>query len=222
MVSMLLPPFGVLMTKWLAIEAAVHIPLVLIMIIIGSAFTVFFWAKWIGIILTMSYKTKYGLEKLSAAVKFALGILLLLVLAASILIVPLFNSLVAPQLAASGITDTPSLAGQNGGLWLAGSGSSFMGGFASMTFFIIVFAVIITIPYFLRKTRPERVRPPYFGGELAHEDIRGIDFIGPMDKIENIVVHNYYFSGVFGEGNLTLWMNIVAGAIILVMFGVVI
>lgn len=222
MISMLLPPFGVLMTKWLAIEAAVHLPLVLVMIIIGSAFTVFFWAKWIGIILTMSYKTKYVKEKLRVTVKATLSLLLLFVIAASVLVGPLFNSLVAPQLSASGITDAPALAGQGGGIWLSGTTGGFMGGFSSMTFFIIFFAVIITIPYFLRKTKPEKIRPPYFGGELANDDIRGIEFIGPMDKIENIVVHNYYFSGVFGEGNLTLWMNLIAGAIILVMFGVVI
>ncbi len=66
------------------------------------------------------------------------------------------------------------------------------------------------------------VKPPYVGGELANDDIRGIEFIGPMDKLENIVVHNYYLSGVFGESSLTLWTNLIAGAIILVMFGVVI
>ena len=97
-----------------------------------------------------------------------------------------------------------------------------MGGFATIPFFLILFAVILTIPYFLRMTKPERIKPPYVGGELANDDIRGIEFIGPGDKLESVVVHNYYFSGVLGEKNLTLWTNIIAGAIILVMFGVVI
>lgn len=222
MISMLLPPFGVLMTKWLAIEAAVHLPVVLVLIILGSAFTVFFWAKWIGIILTMSYKTKYNKEKLAPSVRFALAILLVIVLAASILITPLFNSLVAPQLASSGLADGSSLIGGSGGLWLGNGSSVFVGGFASVTFFIILFAVILTIPYFLRKTKPERVKPPYLGGELANDDIRGIEFIGPGDKVENVLVTNYYFTRILGEQNLTLWVNLAAGAIILVMFGVVI
>lgn len=222
MVSMLLPPFGVLMTKWLAIEAAVHLPVVLILIIMGSAFTVFFWAKWIGIILTMSYKVKYVMEKLPLSVKTTLVLLLLLVLAASIGITPMFNALILPQLSAFGLADKAALEGNNAGLWVNGASGALMGGFAVIPFFIVLFAVILTIPVFLRRTHPERIKPPYFGGELANNDIRGIEFIGPMDKVENVVVHNYYFTGVLGEKNLTLWTNVVAGAIILVMFGVVI
>ncbi len=114
------------------------------------------------------------------------------------------------------------MAGQAGGLWIGGTGNPLMGGFASMPFFLVLFAVILTVPYFLRMTKPERIKPPYVGGELANDDIRGIEFIGPGDKLESIVVHNYYFSGALGEKNLTLWTNIIAGAIILVMFGVVI
>ena len=222
MVSMLLPPFGVLMTKWLAIEAAVHLPVVLLLIILGSAFTVFFWSKWIGIILTMSYKPKYFVEKLSVSVRVALAALLAIVLAASILITPLFNALVLPQLTSYGLADSSSLFGGNGGIWLGNGGSVFMGGFASIPFFLILLAVILTIPYFLRMTKPERIKPPYFGGELANDDIRGLEFTGPGDKLESIIVTNYYFTKVLGEENLTVWTNLIAGAIILVMFGVVI
>lgn len=222
MISMLLPPFGVLMTKWLAIEAAVHLPVVLLLIILGSAFTVFFWSKWIGIILTMSFKTKYFIEKLSSTVKGTMSVLLFIVLAASIFITPLFNGLIAPQLVSYNLGDDSSLIGRAGGIWLGSSANPLMGGFATIPFFLILLAVILTIPYFLRRTRPERIKPPYVGGELANDDIRGIEFIGPGDKVESIVVHNYYFSGVFGERNLTLWTNIIAGAIILVMFGVVV
>jgi NADH:ubiquinone oxidoreductase subunit 5 (chain L)/Multisubunit Na+/H+ antiporter, MnhA subunit len=221
MVSMLLPPFGVLLTKWMAIEAAVHLPVVLILIIMGSAFTVFFWSKWIGIILTMSYKTKYFVEKLAVSVRGALAALLLIVLCASVFIIPLFNGLVLPQLANYNL-DNSKLTGSSGGLWLGGAGDLLTGGFASIPFFLILFIVVLTIPFFILKTKPERIKPPYTGGELANEDIRGLEFIGPGDKLESIVVHNYYFSGVFGEKNLTLWTNVIAGAIILVMFGVVI
>lgn len=222
MVSMLLPPFGVLLTKWMAIEAAVHLPIVLILIIMGSAFTVFFWSKWIGIILTMSYKTKYFMEKLTLSVRGALAALLLLVLSASVLIIQLFNGLVLPQLVSYGLKDASTLKGSTGGLWLGGAGDTLTGGFASIPFFLILFIVVLTIPYFLLKTKPERIKPPYMGGELANEDIRGLEFIGPGDKLESVVVHNYYLSGVFGEKNLTLWTNVIAAAIILVMFGVVI
>lgn len=222
MVSMLLPPFGVLLTKWMSIEAAVHLPVVLILIIMGSAFTVFFWSKWIGIILTMSYKSKYHREKLPFSVQGTLATLLLIVLSASVFIVQLFNGLVLPQLKSYVLSGESSLKGDVWGLWLGGEGGALSGGFAAIPFFLVLFVVVITVPYFLLRTRPERIKPPYVGGEQAHDDIRGIEFIGPGDKLESIVVHNYYFSGVFGEKNLTFWTNVIAGAIILVMFGVVI
>jgi ech hydrogenase subunit A len=222
MVSMLLPPFGVLMTKWLAIEAAVHLPLVLVLIIMGSAFTVFFWAKWIGIILTMSYKQKYPREKLRASVKASLAILLVIVMAASILIVPMFNTFVSPQLAASGLSDANTLTGGNGGLLLNNGGKVLMGGFTSIGFFIILFAIIMTIPFYSIRTKAERIKPPYMGGEHIPDDIRGVAFVGPGDRREEVIVHNYYFKNILGEENLTLWVNLVAVAIILIMFGVVI
>jgi ech hydrogenase subunit A len=46
MISMVLPPFGVLITKWLAIEASVTFPPVMLLIVLGSAFTIAFWVKW--------------------------------------------------------------------------------------------------------------------------------------------------------------------------------
>lgn len=222
MVSMLLPPFGVLMTKWLSIEAAVHLPIVLVLIILGSAFTVFFWAKWIGIILTMSYKTSLHVEKLRASVRTALTILTLFVLAASILIVPLFNTFVAPQLSMDALGDTSTLTSGNGGIWLGNGNVLHMGGFASIGFFIILFAIVLTIPIFIRRTRPEKIKPPYMGGENVNDDIRGIEFMGPGDKVESVIVHNYYFKNLLGEERLTLVVNLIAGAIILIMFGVVI
>ena len=222
MISMLLPPFGVLMTKWLAIEAAVHLPIVLVLIILGSAFTVFFWAKWIGIILTMSYKTSLHVEKLKVSVKTALSILTLFVLAASILIVPLFNTFVAPQLSLDAIGDPSSLTSGNGGIWLGNGNVPNMGGFASIGFFIVLFAIVLTIPIFIRRTKPEKIKPPYMGGENVNDDIRGLEFTGPGDKAESVIVHNYYFKNILGEERLTLVVNLIAGAIILIMFGVVI
>lgn len=223
MISMLLPPFGVLITKWLAIESSVDArsPIVLVCIILGSAFTVVFWAKWIGIILTMSYKVKYKKEKLSFSVKSALLVLVAAVVACSVLLVPLYNNLIKPYIIGFNSGDKSLLVGEKLGISLQGLNNTVIGGFASIVFFIVVFAVMITIPYFLRKTRAETIKPPYLCGENT-SDAKGIEFMSPADKIDNVVVHNYYLTGFFGENNLTLWVNLAAGAIILIMFGVVI
>ena len=50
--TMMLPPFGALMSKWMAIEAAATIPWVVVMVALGSGLTVLFWARWAGIFVS--------------------------------------------------------------------------------------------------------------------------------------------------------------------------
>jgi len=55
--GMFLAPFGMLISKWAAIQAFIDAPFGFILVIIlafGSAFTVFFWAKWMGKLLVIS------------------------------------------------------------------------------------------------------------------------------------------------------------------------
>jgi ech hydrogenase subunit A len=219
MISMLMPPFGVLLTKWLAIEAAVKLPVVLIMIIVGSAFTVVFWAKWIGIILTASYHPEYKVEKLPFSIATALIMLVTAVVVTGIDISIMFKTIVAPFLK----TALPGAAAinllGNNGLWLLGSSGRMVGGFSPSYFFIILFLIILMVPYLFRKSRPVSVVAPYLCGANT-DDSRGIDFNAPADTVDQIVVHNYYFADAFGEVTLTPGANLIAGAIILIMFGV--
>lgn len=49
-VTMMLPPFGALLAKWIAIEASASapafMPVLVVLIAFGSALTVLFWARW--------------------------------------------------------------------------------------------------------------------------------------------------------------------------------
>ena len=222
MISMLLPPFGVLITKWLAIETAVHQPLVLLFIILGSAFTVVFWAQWIGIILTMSYKTKYTIEKIGASIKASLSFLIVGVLAASVLIVPMYNNFIKPYIASLSIADSEMLSGTGLGIWLEATDKAVYGGFASIMFFIVIFVLMITIPLLSKRRKPSSLKPPYLCGANVNEDLRGIEFTGPGDKVEQVVVRNYYMEQVFGESKISFYLSVVAGALIIIMLGVVI
>lgn len=222
MISMLLPPFGVLITKWLAIEAAVHQPLVLLFIILGSALTVVFWAKWIGIILTMSYKPKFYLEKLTVSMKAALVMLITFVMAASIGIVPLYNEFIKPQVAAFKLADKEQLIGTGMGIWIERMNDTVYGGFASILFFVIVLALIVAIPFFANRIKPSSLKQPYLCGGNVDDDYKGIEFISPGDKVEGVIVRNYYMESVFGENKLTTMFNILAGAMMILLLGVVI
>lgn len=221
MVSMLMPPFGVLVTKWLAIEAAVSTPLVLIFIVLGSALTVVFWSKWIGTVLTMSYKEKHKMESLPSSIKFALSVMCAFVFVVSVGISPLYANFIYPQLETFGISHSLELASKNGGIVLNGA-DAVMGGFQSVPYFVLFFIVLALIPMLMKKVKPATIRPPYLCGDNATDDIRGLEFIGPTDAVEKVEVKNFYLSNVFGENKLTLAMNIISIACILIMFGVVI
>ncbi len=218
MISMLLPPFGVLITKWLAIEAAVRLPLVLIFITVGSALTLVFWAKWIGIVLTVSYHEKHKMEKLPFTMAISLFALMVGVIFTGVDISGIFKTTVAPYLAGFFPAAGTVLNGSNG-LWLVGAGKT-VGGFAPGYFFLILLVLLIAAPFFLKRSTAQ-LKPPYLCGANT-ADRKGLEFNAPANLVENVVVRNYYLAGAFGEAVLTPWVNFIAGAIILIMFGVVI
>jgi ech hydrogenase subunit A len=81
---------------------------------------------------------------------------------------------------------------------------------------------MVAIPFFANRIKPSMLKPPYLCGDNVDDDYKGIEFIGPGDKIESVVVRNYYMKSVFGEKKLTMWFNILAGALVFILLGVVI
>ena len=219
--SMLLPPFGVMITKMLAIEAAVSLPVVLSMIVFGAAFTVVFWVKWIGLVLTMSYKPKISVEKIAFSISSSLALLLIGVLAVCVGIAPMYNMLIDPQVKAFHAAGISLLGGNDGGIWLQAWNGNIVGGFGVLTVFVILAILTLGMLFYLVRARLDEVRTPYLCGENVDMDIRGLQFTGPGEKTTDVIVHNYYFMGIFGEERLTLFLNLGAVALILLMFGVV-
>ena len=65
MLSMFLPPFGMLLGKWMALEAVYAVPLAAILFVLASAATMVFWAKWLGRLLQVTPKLGKKIESLS-------------------------------------------------------------------------------------------------------------------------------------------------------------
>ncbi|MEZ4576430.1 MAG: proton-conducting transporter membrane subunit [Desulfobacterales bacterium] len=74
-IAMIMPPFGMLLGKWMAIEAASGILIAIVMIALGSALTVMYWARWAGILMSDPFAGKFTMERqplLTWAVLFSL------------------------------------------------------------------------------------------------------------------------------------------------------
>ena len=212
MLSMLLPPFGMLLSKWLAIEATIRSPFLLLFMVLGSALTVFFWAKWIGRIQHTGYHPVMRKEEMSRSMKLALGLLALMVLGTGLTTMLILNKVYVPM--AETVFGKGILLNQA----------------ATFPALIIFGAVAIggILHYLLcwRTFKKEWVRMPFLCGENVtaqqveeDNDIRSYDFHSIGGKIEHSHVTSYYFRGIINEKLVTGCLNWSAWLIILVLIG---
>ena len=211
MVSMLLPPFGMLLSKWMSIEAAISSPLILLMLIAGSAFTMLFWAKWIGRIQTVSYHKKYELEKLPRSMFWMMLILVIGVVAAGLAAIPIYQHLLEPV----------TIQTYAGVVVPAGSWDLLRKAGETITWPLLAFLGIALLASLvtLRGFKESQVRQPFLCGENI-EGIRTYNFHGLMDRKDTAWAGSYYLRHVFTESRVTFWANLLALMILLSMFGV--
>lgn len=216
MLSMMLPPFGVLITKWLAIEASVNVPSVMFLLVLGSAFTVAFWVKWLGAVTTV-YKKGHGkIEDLPFSIKVVLGVIAAAIVVITVIMPQINNYMVLPSVIQL-LNKDPAIFGTNGGLYSI-SEYGISGGFGGIILLTGVIVAAFIVIFVNAKANKPRIIPPYACGALSDE--KGRDFIGPKDKVEKVMLHNYYLSGIFGEKKLMPVVSVISAIIILIMFGV--
>lgn len=212
MLSMLLPPFGMLLSKWLAIEATIRSPFLLLFMVLGSALTVYFWAKWIGRIQHSGYHPVVFKEEMSVSMKIALGILAVMVLGTGLTTMLILNKVFVPM--AESVFGSRELLNQ-------------AATFPALIIFGAVAAGGILHYFFCWRTfKNDWVRMPFLCGEnvtfeevRGDNDIRSYDFHSIGGKIEHSHVTSYYFRDVVNEKLVTACLNWGAWLIILVLIG---
>ncbi len=212
MFSMLVAPFGVLITKWGALEAASGIgvwsTLVLILLVIGCGTTTVFWAKWIGRLLCHSPAPRE--VKRETIIPLYHGVLLILIAGAvvfSLLIAPLYNSIVAPALTEAGYNMAAAF---TTGAWFL---KSPLGVFAAWPVLVIV-ALALIIPFFATRVKPEESRAAYMCGENV--EMGADEFMAVADERSKLKTGGLYVEDIFGERNLNRFI-LPAGIVFLVV-----
>jgi ech hydrogenase subunit A len=211
--SMLLPPFGMLIAKWAAIEASAMMPLAMLLIVGGSAFTVVFWTKWMGRLLSSAPGVRrFQVEPLhplysAPLVTLAAGAAIL-----SALVAPVLTRLVTPAVAqyynaaGFGTTDWQLL-------------TSDVGAFPLWPLFVII-GLAVLLPLLLIRVREEEVKGVYMCGEQLESEPTSQQFRVASDEGQELKIGGYYFDRHFGEGRLNRWVNPIAVVLIVLLLGV--
>ncbi len=214
MISMMMPPFGVLVGKWLAIEASVNEPLVLMLIIFGSAFTVAFWSKWVGKMMATSARecgTMIRSETVPLVTGLPLSILAVLVVLASFYLGQVSEFLVLPIVGMQ--YSVVPVYTENGGLYTP------VGGFLPWPIFAVLAILLLAIPGILRRLRSQDTKGPYLCGENSRTE-PSRTFVSARDREFTATVGNYYAEAIFGEGAVTRWAVPLATGLLLLLLGV--
>lgn len=196
--GMFLAPFGMLISKWAAIEAFVQAPFGLVFIAIlayGSAVTVFFWAKWMGKLVAVTR----GTERIEKGFLEEPWVPLYITTAIVILVVFLFpvisTALIEPYVfVIYGMT--AHLAQANVAIMLL----------------MISLLLILPISFSLFRKSAKHL-PVYMGGRPATPELQ---FAGSLGMTREAQTQNYYLTGYFGEARLFLPGAVVCTVLILV------
>jgi ech hydrogenase subunit A len=194
--GMFLAPFGMLISKWAAIQAFIDAPYGFVFVIIlafGSALTLFFWAKWMGRLIVVTPKQENLETHIDSNIWIPL-ISLAGLTAITCFIFPIISStLIEPFLL------------QNYGT-VAGLSQDNIMIMIMMLFMIVLLPVSILLPQ-----RKHRHLSPYMGGMTTNADM---SFYGVIGLKRDMKLSNYYITSWFGEVKLqTLGIYLCTGLI---------
>ncbi len=197
--GMFLAPFGMLISKWAAIEAFLQAPFGLLFVSLlayGSAVTVFFWTKWLGRIIAIT-PPEDVVEGILTRTEWLVLVLLSAFTAAATFAFPLVSSrFVEPYILA--VYGTTTLLAQD-----------------NIIIMLLMLAILLVLPaaLVLRQT-DGKVLPQYMAGRTTTPKM---EFYGTFGVNRQMSLGNYYLSGLFGEAALMRSGIIVSTVLLVIM-----
>ena len=198
--GMFLAPFGMLISKWAAIRAFIDAPYGFVFVIIlafGSAMTVFFWAKWMGKIISVTSDSK-NIEGEVDHSEWAALVSLAGLSFITTLIFPLLSTKLLEPFLMQNYGHVAQLSQDN----------------IIIMILMLLLLVILPLSILIPKSKHKHVAP-YMGGRTTTHDMR---FSGSLGVQKKTVLSNYYLHEFFGETKLRTAGIWVCSAIIGIMF----
>lgn len=206
-VMMIMPPFGVLLSKWMAMEAAARNLYVIVMIALGSALTVIYWARWAGTLMSDPFAGRFRPEHQPVLTWLALGPLCIGAALLSVGAPWLYLHMIAPMMIGP---YSPAYAFKAGGLENA------YGTFAILPLSVVAMLGLMVAAVALKRAFRAKIVSPYLSGIQTGEPSM---FRGPMNQPVKAEAKNYYLDTIFGEARLTDWVNLGGGILLTLILG---
>jgi ech hydrogenase subunit A len=206
-IMMIMPPFGVLLSKWMAMEAAARNIYVIVMVALGSALTVIYWARWAGTLMSDPFAGRFRPEHQPLLTWLALGPLCIGAGVMSVLAPWLYMRLITPMLASP---YSPAYAFKGGGL------ENVYGMFAILPLSAVALLGLAVAVIALKRAFHSKIVSPYLSGVQTGEPSM---FRGPMNQPVKAEAKNYYLDTIFGEARLTDWVNLGGGILLTLILG---
>lgn len=209
--TMILPPFGMLLGKWMAIEAAAQNVLLVVILAFGSAVTVLYWARWAGLFMSYPIKGKISAESQPLLTRAPLLGLIAGALFISFYAPWLYNSLIYPAVSLLALSPEAIPSTSWGILHLN------KGAFPVVPLFIVAGIGLLAALYFFKAAGRFQPAGPYLSGVQSADDPNS--YMGPLRSVVHPSTSNYYLEKLFGESVIGRWVNTAALALILLMLG---
>jgi ech hydrogenase subunit A len=206
-IMMIMPPFGVLLSKWMAMEAAARNLYVILMVALGSALTVIYWARWAGTLMSDPFAGRFRPEHQPVLTWLALGPLCVGAGVMSVLAPWLYMRLITPMMTSP---YSPAYTFKGGGLENA------YGVFAILPLCAVALLGLIVAVIALKRAFQAKIVSPYLSGVQTGEPSM---FRGPMNLPFKAEAKNYYLDTIFGEARLTDWVNLGGGILLTLIVG---
>jgi len=192
--GMFLAPFGMLISKWVAIEAFIDAPFGLFFILVlayGGALTAFFYTKWLGKIISIDPAAENCEDQISTGKWAVLSILTLLTIGVCMLFPFISSLLIEPFVYAQ-------------------FGEAFRLGQDNIIIMLIMLALVLIVPLWaLRSGKGLKHARPYLCARARTADRT---YLGSMGLSREVTTGNYYFERFFGEERLLPLASVITSA----------
>ncbi|MBP6491736.1 MAG: NADH-quinone oxidoreductase subunit L [Clostridia bacterium] len=195
--GMFLAPFGMLISKWAAMKAFIDSGNVLLVMIIvfGSAATLFYWTKWLGKMVAIMAKRENIQQNVHKEEWLVLTSLTVLTVVICLFFPVMSSALVVPYLQGTfAAVDALALSSSN------------------MYIMSAMLALVVLLPLLFYGRTNKKIVPIYMGGANLGDDLT---FRNSMQQPTAVSLKNWYMEDYFAEKRMNL-IGIIATVVVLV------